>query len=237
MPERFWVRDGEHPDGYVLTLAYFSPRRSGPAGPLDLLAAAAASSAGSAPDSDDSPSVEDEGSLGPCPYEGDEIDPTLIPGPDVTPNTNSEVVAFLTRYLTARMEEQGDLALQPDDDASWPSVEDRVEQFLFAFFYKEQSKARCRRTSPQIDKQVELWNYTAGLGRDRMFDDIAAIVISIISIPASEASCERSFSRQKRLMVHSRGQTKKDLVIARIMFEEFGPFLDDDDTESAPPTG
>jgi thiol-disulfide isomerase/thioredoxin len=143
-------------------------------------------------------------------------------------------MVFLQRYLTARMEEQGDLALQPDRGVTWPSVQVRVEKVLMAFFCNAEWIGRCRRTSPKIDKQVELWNYLAQSEVGRVYNDIAAIAISIISIPASEASCERSFSRQKRLMVHSRGQSKKDLVIARIMFAEFGPFLDLDQGQSDP---
>jgi hypothetical protein len=44
-------------------------------------------------------------------------------------------------------------------------------------------------------------------------------IISIISIPASEASCERSFSRQTRIMGHSRVGRNRDLFRARFLLK------------------
>jgi hypothetical protein len=53
-----------------------------------------------------------------------------------------------------------------------------------------------------------------------VYDDIVEKIISIISIPASEASCERSFSRQKRIMGHSRVKSNPDLLKAKPILKE-----------------
>jgi hypothetical protein len=90
------------------------------------------------------------------------------------------------------------------------------------FFCNPDWLTRCHRTESQISRQVELWNYLAARRGDHAYDDIAKKIISIISIPASEASCERSLSRQKRLVTHFRARTNPDLVQARIRFADFG---------------
>jgi hypothetical protein len=53
-----------------------------------------------------------------------------------------------------------------------------------------------------------------------VYDDIVEKIISIISIPASEASCERSFSRRKRIMGDSPVKSNPDLLKARLIVKE-----------------
>jgi hypothetical protein len=58
--------------------------------------------------------------------------------------------------------------------------------------------SRCR---TEIDRQIEVWNCLTRNTAKRLYDDVIEKIISIISIPASEASCccERTFSRHKRI--------------------------------------
>jgi hypothetical protein len=131
-----------------------------------------------------------------------------------------DILAFLTKYLTRLMEEDGDLASLPPDDASWADLDTRVEAVVSQFLCNQNWIRRCSRIIASMGRQVELWNFFAGTQPDHAFDDIAKKVISIITIPASEASCERSFSRQKRLSTH-RARANPDLLLARIRFQDF----------------
>jgi hypothetical protein len=79
---------------------------------------------------------------------------------------------------------------------------------------------KCRDWNPETAKQVELWNFLVRNSPECVYDDIVEKIISIISIPASEASCERSFSRQKRIMGHSRVKSNPDLLKARLILKE-----------------
>jgi hypothetical protein len=72
------------------------------------------------------------------------------------------------------------------------------------------------------EKQIELWTYLARMFQDHLFDDLAAKVISIVTIRASESSCERTFSRQKRIIAHSRIRSSPELVRAGLALE-FSP--------------
>jgi hypothetical protein len=135
-----------------------------------------------------------------------------------------DVVPVLIKYLTRLMEQDGTLTTPPLGDDPWPSLEDRVEGVVSQFLCNEQWIARCRRTPTEIASQVQLWNFVAAGRGDRAYDDIAQKVISIITIPASEASCERSLSRQKRLVTH-RSRSNPDLVVARMRFADFNSFV------------
>jgi hypothetical protein len=72
-----------------------------------------------------------------------------------------------------------------------------------------------------IDKQVELWNFLARRAPDHCYDDLVTEVVSIISIPASETSCERTLSRQKHIITHMRARSSSELARARLAFLEF----------------
>jgi hypothetical protein len=100
------------------------------------------------------------------------------------------------------------------------TIRTRVDEILSQFFCNDEQVCKCRDWNPEIAKQVELWNFLARNSPGRMYDDIVEKIISIISIPASEASCERSFSLQKRIMGYSRVRSNPDLLKARLMLKE-----------------
>jgi hypothetical protein len=103
------------------------------------------------------------------------------------------------------------------DDVS-SEVRRQVEESLQFFFCNPESIAKSRKTAGDTEAQVELWNWLKLLSHGRISSQVAAKVISIISIPASEASCERSVSRQKRIMEHFRPKSRPDLPRARFLF-------------------
>jgi hypothetical protein len=135
-------------------------------------------------------------------FQGDDIDEGSIDDASVPPSLERNVLQFLQTFLVDRLGEDGDLVMQPPDGTTWPIVGRRVDHFLKLFFCHEDWIARCRSTPSAIDKQVELWNFLARRTPDHRFDDLFTKAISIISIPASETSCERTLSRQKRVITH-----------------------------------
>jgi hypothetical protein len=139
----------------------------------------------------------------------------------VIPRLERNVIQFLQTFLVDRLGEDGDLVMQPPDGTTWPIVGGRVEDFLKLFFCYEDWIARCRSTPSAIDKPVELWNFLARRTPDHRYDDLVTKVISIISIPASETSCVRTLSRQKRVITHMRARSSPDLARARLAFLEF----------------
>jgi hypothetical protein len=159
------------------------------------------------------------------PYRGDDLSEEQIEDASSGSVLGSNVLEFLQKFLGAQMEEDGDLSMEQPPDAAWPPNEVRLEQFLMHFFCSEDWIARCRTAPSSIDRQVELWNYFARLAPDHRYDDIVTKVISIISIPASEASCERAFSRQKRVITHLRTRTSPELARARLAFLEVDRLL------------
>jgi hypothetical protein len=83
------------------------------------------------------------------------------------------------------------------------------------FFCSDEYASKCQDTQAGIDKQIELWNFLSRNAPERPYDQVVDKIISIISIPASETSCERSLSRQKGIMGHSRVKSSRDLPRAR----------------------
>jgi hypothetical protein len=130
-------------------------------------------------------------------FQGDDIDEGSIDDASVLPRLERNVLQFLQTFLVDRLGEDGDLVMQPPDGTTWPIGGRCVEDFLKLFFRHEDWIARCRSTPSAIDRQVELWNFLARQTPDHRYDDLVTKVISIISIPASETSCERTLSRQK----------------------------------------
>jgi hypothetical protein len=94
----------------------------------------------------------------------------------------------------------------------------QVEQSLQFFFCNPESIAKCRNTPGDIEMQGELWNWLKFLENGRIAGQVAAKVISIVSIPASEASYERSLSGQKRILGHFRAKSNPELLRARFLF-------------------
>jgi hypothetical protein len=154
-------------------------------------------------------------------FQGDDIDKGSIDNASVLPSLECNVLQFLQTFLLDRLGKDGDLVMQPPDGTTWPIIGGCVEHFLKLFFCREDWIARCRSTPSAIDKQVELWNFLAKLTPDHRYDDWVTKVISIISIPASEASCERTLSRQKRIITHMRARSSPKLAPLRLTFLEF----------------
>lgn len=128
----------------------------------------------------------------------------------------NEVLKFLNDYLPNLILED----LDPDNSENASSeIRQHVEESLQFFFCNPESVAKCRNTPGDIERQVELWNWLQLMAHDRIDGEVAAKIISIVSIPASEASCERSLSRQKRIMGHFRAKSNPDLLRARFLFE------------------
>jgi hypothetical protein len=127
-----------------------------------------------------------------------------------------QVLIFLINFLS-------DLILEDlDRDIAsnvFPEVRHEVEESLQFFFWNPESIAKCRYSTGSIQQEVELWNWMKYTSQGRISDQFALKVISIVSIPASEASCERSFSRQKRIMDHLRTRSTPELLMARVLFE------------------
>jgi hypothetical protein len=69
-------------------------------------------------------------------------------------------------------------------------VRQQVEETLQYFFCNPESISKCRNYDSEIELQVELWHWMKYNAGGRIHDQFVAKVISILSIPASEASCE-----------------------------------------------
>jgi hypothetical protein len=160
-----------------------------------------------------------------CTFHGDDIGEEAIDGASTLPRLERNVLPFLHQFLIQRIREDGDCAMEPPPGAVWPADDIRTEHFIKHFFCNDDWIARCRTTPPSIDKQVELWNFLARLTPDHRYDDLVTKVISIISVPASEGSCERTLSRQKRIITHMRARSNPELARARLAFLEFNPPL------------
>jgi hypothetical protein len=90
------------------------------------------------------------------------------------------------------------------------SIRNRIDSLGSQFVRTDKYMCKCRDAAPGIDKQIEIWNVLARNSPKRLYDDIIQKIMLIISIPASEASCERTFSRQKAIMGHSRVRSNSD---------------------------
>jgi hypothetical protein len=94
----------------------------------------------------------------------------------------------------------------------------QVEHSLQFFFSNPESIDKCRNTPGNLEMQVELWNWLKFMGNGRISSQVGSKVISIVSIPASEASCERSLCCQKRILGHFRAQSNPELLRERFLF-------------------
>jgi hypothetical protein len=106
-----------------------------------------------------------------------------------------------------------------DEEDQDVRISEQVDQLLESFFCNVESQVRCSKASPDVNRQVELWNRLGFEAQDRTVRKITGKIISIVAIPASEASCERALSRQKRIRGHSRVKSSPDLLLARFVFQ------------------
>jgi hypothetical protein len=163
------------------------------------------------PEDDDSEEAD-------CEFDDGQIVEDLANGPRIDTCKDRRVIAFMRDYLTQAIIEEWDeeervYGISPED------LSGQIDLLRDWFFADPESQSRCRKCSPDIGRQVRLWNRMALDFPDPIVKVIADKIISIISIPASEASCERSFSRQKRIMGHFRAKSCGDLLLARFTFD------------------
>jgi hypothetical protein len=82
-----------------------------------------------------------------------------------------------------------------------------VNSLIRLFFYSDECASRCRDMQAVIDEQIDRWDYLSGNAPERPSDSVIDRTISDSSIPAWDASCERSFSL--------RGQSWGNSIILR----------------------
>jgi hypothetical protein len=206
------------PESHQLRLEYEYPGIVAVHGPLDPMIAEAAPRSG--------PEF-DEGEIADYEFTGDSItEESLgsVPGLHVR---RGETLIFIQELLIRFLLE--DLPPSQSGGKETSERKDRerpirgcVETLISLFFCGDQYPARCQDTPAGIDKQVELWNFVSRNAPGWSYDQVVEKIISVTSIPASEASRERSFSRQKRIMGHSRVNSNRDLLRARFQLKE-GP--------------
>jgi hypothetical protein len=201
---------------HQLQLTYEAPRPVSIIGPLEASLILPANTRENA--------EECEEDAGEHPYLGDEINDESLEEASAIDVPKGETLTFVCEILVKYLREETPAPEVIDesliDERGIESlIRSRVNDVLMHFFCSDEYTCKCRDTAPAIDKQIELWNFLARNSSQRVYDDIIAKIISIISIPASEASCERSFSRQKRIMGHSRVRSNSDLLRARFLLK------------------
>jgi hypothetical protein len=149
-------------------------------------------------------------------YTGQEIPEEELEEAPKTRGYRNQVLTFLKEFLSVLMLE--DLDIDVAENVS-SEVRHQVEESLQFFFCNPESIVKCRHNCGSIETEVELWNWMKYTSQGRINEQFALKVISIVSIPASEASCERSFSRQKRTMNHLRTRSNPELLRARFLLE------------------
>jgi hypothetical protein len=102
-----------------------------------------------------------------------------------------------------------------ESETASSAIERQVEESLHFFFGNPESSPKCRDPPGDVEMQVELWTSMEFMAHGGIDARITTTVISIVSIPASEASCKWSLSRQKRIMGHFSSKSSPDLLRAR----------------------
>jgi hypothetical protein len=191
---------------YRVVLEYELPHAVAPRGSLDF----------SIPSGSSQEHEEDDNDELDCEFEGDgEIDEDTEDVPRLDPSEGTGVIAFLCVHLRHAVLTGSD---RQDEDKE-AHISDRVDQLLQFFFCNVESQRRCKNATPDVNRQVELWNRLSVDDPDPVAREIIAKIIAVITIPASETSCERALSRQKRIMGHSRVKSNPDLLLARFVFD------------------
>jgi hypothetical protein len=140
-------------------------------------------------------------------YTGDSVTEESLRSIPRLQATRGETFSFIQESLVGFLREDlpysqlvGDETSESNDMAS--SIRSCVEGLIRLFFCSDEYASKCQDRQAGIDKQIELWNFLSRNAPERPSDQVVDKIISIISIPASEASCERSLSRRKRIMGH-----------------------------------
>jgi hypothetical protein len=196
------------PESHQLHPEYEYPRKVAVRGPLDEMIAEAAPRSG--------PEF-DEGEIADYEFTGDRITEESLGSIPRLQVRRGETLTFIQELLIRFLLED----LPPSQPGGKETSERKdmersirgcVETLILLFFCGDQYPARCQDTPAWIDKQIGPWNFVSRNAPGRPYDQVVAKIISVISIPASEASCERNFSPQKRIMGHSRVNTNRDLL-------------------------
>jgi hypothetical protein len=203
------------PESHQLRLQYEAPRRIVVRGPLDAMATETSA--------ERTPDIKED-HLADCAYAGDSITEDALETISRFQVRKGETLTFIRELLVRFLCEDSPSHEPVGDDTSDSndienSIRSQVDNLITLFFCGDEYVSKSQETQAGIEKQVELWNYLARNTPGRPYDQVVDKIISIISIPASEASCERSFSRQKRIMGHSRVTSNGDLLRARFLLK------------------
>jgi hypothetical protein len=125
------------------------------------------------------------------------------------------LVRFLHEDLSSS-QAAGDETNERNDMDS--SVRSGVGGVTRLFFCSDEHVSRAR-IHKQVDRQIELRNFVSKTPPEPRYDRVVDKTIWIISIPSSEAIFERPFSRQKRIMRHSRVNSHRDLFRERFQLK------------------
>jgi hypothetical protein len=201
------------PESHQLRLQYEAPRRIVVCGPMDAII-------GEAVPTPDYAEIY----LADYEYSGDGITEDSLENVPRRQERAKQTLTFIRELLVQLLLEDLPQGEATSDDTRHPSeVEDSIrslaDNLITLFFCSDEYVSKSQETQAGIDKQIGLWNYLERNTPERPYVHIVDKIISIISIPASEASCERSFSRQKRIMGHSRVGSNRDLLRARFLLK------------------
>jgi hypothetical protein len=205
------------PRSHQLQLTYQSLPKALIVEPLDMMSGAK--------ESDGEIAEENEDQMAECIYTGDTIGHESLKGVLTIPVPKGKTLTFVTemlvKFLLEEIPESDPIAGEiSDEEEIERSIRTRIESLVSLFFCSDDHGYKCRDTSARIHDQITLWNFLDRNSPDQQHADIFQKIISTISIPSSEASCERSFSRQKRIMRDSRARHKADSLRARFLLKE-----------------
>jgi hypothetical protein len=168
---------------------------------------------------DDTDRLETQGIPGSHPegdftFQGDTMEFDDVPEPDPANASNASILDFLEHFLCSLLAEDADGSVtSTPSDTQIPLV----HRFIRFFFCTDVCDRFCcpQHIDPAIDQQVQMWRRIALDDPERPFIDLIRRIITVITIPASEASAERELSRQKRILTHQRERSSHDLLMAR----------------------
>jgi hypothetical protein len=215
-------------DKFLPRLHYQSPRRpAGTFGPLARFAAPVISPerpvvSEEGPVASEGRPVGDDVETRPddetCEFVGAADENLSVDDPHRVQGANKEVLTFLIHFLTNLIEISPHYEPPNGFNGAPLTIEEHVSELVSFFFCNADWISRSGKVAPSIDRQVELWNFLAlDTPECRKFAPLVETILTIITIPASEASCERSLSRQKRIMGHQRARTHPELLMAMII--------------------
>jgi hypothetical protein len=203
------------PESHRFHLEYEHPRQILVRGPLDVMTVEAVPG----------PAVEfDESDLADYEYTDDSITEESLRSVPRIQVRRGQTLTFIHELLVRFLREDLPPSQLAGDETSElididSSIRFCVEELIRLFFCSDEYVSRCQDRQAAINKQIELWNFLSRNAPERPYDRVVDKIILILSIPASEASCKRSFSRQLRIMGHLRVNSNRDLLRARFQLK------------------